>query len=163
PKMGETVTLRIPADKDGAIIPLLDPAPMPPFEPNAWRPEPNAGFVLAMRGLAEQQERLKFRIVQRDPSPDAPWSARYIRDLGWVVRRGAHAVSGSRDSPAYKAGIRQGDEITEIDDIRLNSAWHARSLLVRTRPGETHTVTFSHDGEFHIGQITLDALPANLA
>ena len=163
PKVGETVTLRIPADKDGDIIPLLDPASLPPFEPNAWVPEPNASFVLAMRGLAEQQKLLDFRIAQRDPSPDASWSARYIRDLGVVVRSETHAVSIIKDSPAYKAGIRQGDEIIEFDDIMLNSAWHARSLLVRTRPGETHALTFSHDGEIHTRQITLDALPANLA
>jgi PDZ domain-containing protein len=163
PKADETVTLRIPADKDGDIIPLVNPASLRPFEPNAWVPEPNARFVLAMRGLAEQQELLDFRIARRDPSLTKSWAARYIRGLGVVVRPETHAVSVIKDSPAYAAGIRQGDEITEIDGIKLNSAWHARSLLVRTRPGETHALTFSHAGEIHTRQITLDALPANLA
>ena len=163
PKMNETVTLRIPTDKDGDIIPLPDPVNLRPFEPNAWVPEPNAKFVLAMKGLAEQQELLDFRIARHEPSPATSWSARYMRDLGVVVRPETHAVSVIKDSPAYRAGIRQGDEIIEIDNIKLNSAWHARSLLVRTRPGETHALTFSHAGELYTRQVMLDPLPADLA
>jgi hypothetical protein len=69
----------------------------------------------------------------------------------------------SRRLPADKAGLRRGDEILRIDDISLQSAWHARSLLVRTRPGETHTITFLRDAELRQQDIVLAALPAHLA
>jgi len=167
PMEGETLTLRIPADKNGDIIPFQEPASLvqslPPFQPNAWLPAPNASFMVAMRGLAEQQERLGFRIEHDDRSPTVSWPAYYIRELGIVVRPETHAASIIKGSPADKAGIRHGDEIAQIDDIKLKSAWHARSLLVRMRPGETHMIAFLHGGQLHKEEISLEVLPANLA
>ncbi len=45
----------------------------------------------------------------------------------------------------------------------MQSAWHARSLLVRTRPGETHTITFLRDAQLREQDVVLAALPTHLA
>jgi hypothetical protein len=153
PKVGETVTLRIPADENGDVIAFQ--------EPTTRVTETN--FAAAMRGLAEQGERLGFTMEQHDRSPIASWPAYYIRELGIVVRPETHAVSVAKGSPSDRAGIRHRDEIVQIDDIALHSAWHARGLLLRMKPGETHAVTFLHDGQLLKKEINLEALPANLA
>jgi len=163
PRTDETLTLRIPADKNGEIFPLTKPAPSPPFDPTSWNPTPEASFLIAMRGLAEQQEQLGFRIKHIDRAPTVTWRAYYIRQLGAVLRPETHAASVVKGSPADKAGIRRGDEIVRFEDIDLKSAWHARSLLARTRPGETHAIAYLRDGQRHEAKITLQALPASLA
>lgn len=151
----KSLTVRIPADEHDYVIPFQ--------QPGSTVGSPSAGLATAMRGLAEQQERLGFEIERQDAPPIAAWRAFYIRDLGIVARSETHAVSVAKDSPADNAGIRLGDEILQIDKIELQSAWHARSLIVRTRPGETRTITFVRDGNLSKVEITLAALPANLA
>lgn len=164
---GETLTVRIPADKDGDIVPFQQPEAtvhsFPPFQPYQRLLPPNASFELALRGLAQQQERLRLRIERQDVASVAYWRAFYFRDLGIVARPDTHAVVVAKGSPADKADIRRGDEIVRIDDISLQSAWHARSLLTRTRPGETHTLIILRDGLLRHEAITLAALPAHLA
>lgn len=153
PKMDETLTLRIPANQNGDVIAFQEPTTQV-IETN---------FTAAMKGLAEQGERLGFTMEQHDVSPLASWPVYYIRGLGIVARPETHAVSVAKGSPADKAGIRHRDEIVQIDDIALHSAWHARGLLLRMKPGETHAVTFLHDGQLLRKEIDLEALPANLA
>jgi hypothetical protein len=164
---GETLTVRIPADKDGDIVPFQQPTAtvhsFPPFRPYQRLLPPHASFELALRGLAEQQERLRLRIERQDVASIAHWRAFYFRDLGIVARPETHATVVTKGSPADKAGLRRGDEILRIDDIALQSAWHARSLLMRTRPGEIHAITFLRDTQLHQQDITLAALPAHLA
>ena len=164
---GEDVTVEIPADRNGAIISFQQPKPathsFPPFQPYNRLFPPDATFEIAMRGLAEQQERLRLRIERQDPSLVAHWRAFYMRDLGIVARPETHATAVAKGSPADAAGLRRGDQILRIDDIALQSAWHARSLLVRTRPGETHTITFLRDAEPRRRDIVLAALPMHLA
>src|SRR5262249_18498037 len=118
PGVGETVTLRIPANTDGDVIPL-EAATQPPFDPNAWVPAPHDRCKIARRGLAEQQERLGLAIEQRPPAADESWPARYIPALGIVVRPETHAVLVTKGSPADAAGIRVGDELTRINGIQL--------------------------------------------
>lgn len=153
PRVDETLTLRIPADENGDVIAFQ--------EPTTKATETN--FTVAIRGLAEQAERLGFRMEQHDAAPIVSWPAYYIRELGIVVRPETHAVSVAKGSPADKAGIRHRDEIVQIDDIALHSAWHARGLLLRMKPGETHAVTFLHDGQASRKEIDLEDLPAKLA
>jgi C-terminal processing protease CtpA/Prc len=167
PRLGEDVTVDIPADRNGTIIPLQQPKSavqsFPPFQPYNRLFPPDASFDIAMRGLAEQQERLRLRMERVEPSRIAHWRVFYFRDLGIVARPETHVVSVTKGSPADKAGLRIGDEILRIDDIGLQSAWHARSVLVRTRPGETHTIAFLRDDALRNEIVTLAPLPASLA
>ncbi len=108
---GEDVTVEIPADRNGAIIPFQQPKPathsFPPFQPYNWLFPPDATFEIAMRGLAEQQERLRLRIERQDPSLVAHWRIYYLSGLGIVARpetlrrfgRKRLAGSGGRPSP----------------------------------------------------------------
>jgi uncharacterized membrane protein len=163
----DAVRVQIPADENGDIIPFQAPRTsvqsFPPFQPFQRLLSPDASFELALRGLVEQQERLRLRIERQAPSSVAYWRVFYFRDLGIVARPETHAAAVVKGSPAYKAGLRRGDEILRIDDISLQSAWHARSLLVRTRPGETHSVTIMRNGQLRQHEITLAALPPHLA
>jgi len=167
PMPGGAARIQLPADENGEIIPFQQPTvaiqSFPPFQPYQRLFPADAGFELAMRGLAEQQERLRLRIERQDPSQTAYWQVFYFRDLGVVARSETHVASVVKSSPAGKAGLRRGDEIVRIDEVSVQSAWHARSLFVRTRPGETHAITFLRGAELHTQEITLDALPANLA
>lgn len=167
PTPGDATRVQLPADENGEIIPFQQPTvasqSFPPFQPNQGAFPPGTGFELAMRGLAEQQERLRLRIERQDPSQAAYWRVYYFRELGIVARSETHIASVAKNSPAGKAGLRRGDEVVRIDEVSVQSAWHARSLFVRTRPGETHAITFLRGAELHTQEITLDALPANLA
>jgi hypothetical protein len=53
---------------------------------------PDASFEIAMRGLAEQQERLRLRIEREDPTSIAYWRVFYFRNLGIVARPETHAT-----------------------------------------------------------------------
>jgi hypothetical protein len=167
PLPGTDVTIEIPADQNGDIIPFQLPKradqTFPPFQPYQRLLPPDASFELASRGLAEQQERLRLRIERQDPRSVAYWRTYYLRDLGIVARPKTRIVSIARSSPADKTGLHIGDEVLRIDDISLQSAWHARSLMVRTRPGESHTITFLRDDELRNDVVTLGTLPAHLA
>jgi len=167
PIPGNAVRVQIPADENGDIIPFQQTnttaQSFPPFQPFHRLIPPDASFEIAMRGLAEQQERLRLRIEREDPTSIAYWRVFYFRNLGIVARPETHATAVAKGSPANKAGLRRGDEILRIDDIALQSAWHARSLLVRTRPGETHAITFLRDSELRRQDIVLAALPMHLA
>lgn len=162
-----SVRVHIPADENGDIIPFAPPKTsvqsFPPFQPFHRLLPPDASLELALRGLAEQQERLGLRIERQDPSSVAYWRSFYFRDLGIVARPETHAAAVAKGSPADKAGLRRGDEVLRIDDISVQSAWHARSLLMRTRPGETHTITLLRDAKLQQQDITLAALPPQLA
>ena len=164
---GNAARVQLPADENGEIIPFQQPTvanqSFPPFLPNQGAFPPGTGFELAMRGLADQQERLRLRIERQDPSQTAYWRVFYFRELGIVARPETHVASVAKNSPAGQAGLSRGDEVVRIDQVSVQSAWHARSLFVRTRPGETYAITVLRGAELHTQEITLDALPANLA
>lgn len=167
PMPSDAVKVQIPADENGTIIPFQQPhaaaQSLPPFQPYQRLFPPDASYQIALLGLAEQQERLRLRIDRQDPAPIAYWRAFYVRDLGIVARPETHVVAVAKGSPADRAGLRRGDEILRIDDISLQSAWHARSLLTRSRPGERHTITFLRDAQPRQLEIVLAVLPAQLA
>lgn len=167
PLPSDGVTIDIPADRNAAVIPFQLPKitvkSSPPFQPYQRLFPPDASFEIALRGLAEQQERLRLRLERQEPASVAYWRTFYFHDLGIVARPETHAAAVAKGSPADKAGLRRGDEILRIDDISLQSAWHARSLLMRTRPEETHSITYLRDAQLHQQAITLAALPAHLA
>ena len=94
----DVVRVQIPADENGDVIPFQQPMTRSsPFRRSSRtnacsRPMPR--FEIAMRGLAEQQERLRLRIERQDPSFVAYWRAFYFRDLGIVARPETHAHRG---------------------------------------------------------------------
>ena len=61
-----------------------------------------------------------------------------------------------RAGPAASAGLQAGDVITQIDDVKLDSA-HPISLLLRSRfhASQRVTVTYTRDGSSTQAEMTL--------
>ncbi|HXE80827.1 MAG TPA: PDZ domain-containing protein [Vicinamibacterales bacterium] len=61
--------------------------------------------------------------------------------------RGATVTEVRPDSPAEKAGIREGDIISEFDGERIRSARQLSRVVSETPPGRTVDVTVIRDGK----------------
>ena len=66
------------------------------------------------------------------------------RQFDLAVRQGIIVVEVAPRSPAERAGIRQGDVITRIDDTAISNSGDLRRLLRSRRGGETVTVHGIH-------------------
>ena len=74
---------------------------------------------------------------------------------GFPVSEGAYVSSVTPDSGAAKAGIEQGDIITEFDGVKITSASDL-TLQVRTKnEGDTVPVVLNRDGEVKTVDVTL--------
>ncbi len=69
---------------------------------------------------------------------------------------GAQLLLVDRAGPAASAGLQAGDVITQIDDVKLDSA-HPISLLLRSRfhASQRVTVTYTRDGSSTQAEMTL--------
>ena len=77
------------------------------------------------------------------------------------LKQGAF-VSGDDNSPALvsggpadKAGIKDGDVITEIGDMTVGEDGAVMTLVGEYRPGDTISVTYVRDGKTHTTKLTL--------
>lgn len=77
------------------------------------------------------------------------------------VKEGAY-VLGDDSSPAVvdggpadKAGIKSGDIITAIDDMKVGESGSITSLIGMYQPGESIEVTYLRDGKEHTTKLTL--------
>ena len=61
-------------------------------------------------------------------------------------------VSGS---PADKAGIRQGDVITKINDVEVGPRGGVSSLIAEYAPGDTVEITLLRGGDTSSVRVTL--------
>lgn len=102
---------------------------------------------------------LGVRYIQLSPSAAA--------QLDLSVTEGAYVYTGNNTSavmtgsPAEKAGIKDGDIITKINNDQVSSSNSLSSLIGRYTVGETVTVTLLRDGKEQTVQVKLDALPSN--
>jgi serine protease Do len=103
-----------------------------------------------------------------NPLPEPTDRARMLRFDGRGSQIGVmveDATSGVRvrdvdeDSPAAKAGIRDGDFVVEFDGERVRSARQFSRLVEETAPGRTVKVVIARNGE----QQTMDVTPENRA
>jgi putative serine protease PepD len=69
---------------------------------------------------------------------------------------GTQVLAVDKGGPAAAAGLRAGDVITQVDDVRIDAA-HPLSLLLRSRfhPNQRVTVTFSHATTSTQAELTL--------
>jgi putative serine protease PepD len=70
--------------------------------------------------------------------------------------QGAQVITVTKGGPAAAAGLQPGDVITQIDDVKLDSA-HPLSLLLRARfhPNQRVTVTYSRGSSSPQAELTL--------
>lgn len=69
------------------------------------------------------------------------------KDLGNI--RGVYVASVGEQSSAAKAGIREGDIITKINDQIVNSAAQLQEKIAIYRPGEQVKITYTRNGKVH--------------
>jgi len=73
-------------------------------------------------------------------------------------RKGILVAQVSEDSPADRAGIRQGDVIVKYRDQQVTDVGNFRNQVSLTAPGSTETITVLRDGEREILEVTIGQL-----
>ncbi len=71
------------------------------------------------------------------------------------VQWGVYITQVARNSPADKAGLRQGDIITQIGGAAIDGEHSYLNLLFNHQPGETVSVTYVRDGQEERTEVTL--------
>jgi serine protease Do len=75
------------------------------------------------------------------------------------ITEGVFVYSVVKDGAGAKAGLRLGDVITKVDDKKITSMEDLSAAKKGYRAGDTVTVTYFRDGEYHTTQLTFDAQP----
>jgi serine protease Do len=75
--------------------------------------------------------------------------------------RGALVGDVTADSPAAKAGLRNGDVITEVNGKKVTDSRRLRLEVASTRPGSTMTLKVLRDGEPKEIRVRVRELPGN--
>ena len=75
-----------------------------------------------------------------------------------ALPEGAQVLTVDKGGPAAAAGLQAGDVVTQLDDVKLDSA-HPLSLLLRSRfhAGQRVTVTYTRSGSSTQAELTLTA------
>ena len=83
-------------------------------------------------------------------------NSRTLKALGSPDGKGVLVIgfSGS-DSPAIKAGLKEGDIITEIDGKKVNDYSELTSLVADLSPGKTISVKYLRDSKENTTQLTV--------
>lgn len=82
----------------------------------------------------------------------------YIKqDLGITrsFENGIYVAQVVRNSPAYKAGIKEGDIISEIDDISLNKMSDLRKYIYQKQPGDKVIIKYLRNNREEEAEIEL--------
>ena len=66
------------------------------------------------------------------------------------------------DSPAAKAGLKEGDIITAVDGIPITAVTPLDDILTQYTPGTTVALDVLRDGKTITLTVTLGTRPANL-
>jgi S1-C subfamily serine protease len=79
-----------------------------------------------------------------------------------LVPRGSTGPAVLADSPADEAGLREGDIITAIDGVRIDTTQGLDELLTQHDPGDELTLDVLRDGETLELEIELGTRPSDL-
>jgi S1-C subfamily serine protease len=82
------------------------------------------------------------------------------REQNLPVTAGAVVERVTADSPAGKAGIKNGDVITEIDGKKVSESADVLQIVRQHRPGDTVKVVVVRDGQTQTFEAELAARPA---
>lgn len=80
---------------------------------------------------------------------------RAVKELGLQTSQGVFVADVSRQSGAEKAGLKEGDIIRKIDNIKINKFSELTGYINSKRPNEKVEVHFLRDGEEHQVEVTL--------
>lgn len=78
-----------------------------------------------------------------------------VKDGAYITKSNGSAVAAG--SPAEKAGIKNGDVVTKINNDIVGKQGGLSSIIGQYKPGDTATVTFIRDGKEQTAQLTFSA------
>ena len=71
--------------------------------------------------------------------------SKFAKTMGLKDLNGVYVSSVYEDGASFKAGIKQGDIITKINGIPINSQSELKEMLIRQRPGDKIEVSILRD------------------
>jgi serine protease Do len=89
-------------------------------------------------------------------SIDGRYTEEYAAQRGWPA--GAYVASVSAGGPAEKAGIKLGDVITKVNDVKIDNSLELTHELFKYKPGDNVTITYFRNGTSKDVQVTLTEL-----
>lgn len=92
-----------------------------------------------------------------------PLTPALARQLGIKSEEGAVISDVSDDSPAQKAGMQQGDVITEFEGKKIRDWAQLRNMVSNIAPGKEVNVKIIRDGVEKNLKVVIKEMPANLA
>ena len=84
------------------------------------------------------------------------------KQFGLPSTEGALVTSVQPDSPAAKAGFKEGDFVTQFDGQKVSDMRHLRLLVSQTVPGTKVTLKIIRDGKGKTLSLTLGTMPDEL-
>lgn len=74
---------------------------------------------------------------------------------GALIQESRSAPAVVQDSPADKAGLKNGDIITKINDMKIGAHGGMMTIIGMYKPGDTIDVTYLRDGKERQAELTL--------
>ncbi len=117
------------------------------------------GFAIPVNTVVEKCDSIIAK--QNDPEPyiGITVSEKYTPEVldYYGYPTGAVVLSVDDDSPAYKAGIRRGDIITEFDGKSITEYQVLTDLLSDSKPNKTVSVKIYRSGRYYTTELTVGA------
>ncbi len=85
------------------------------------------------------------------------------REFKLPDNNGALVAEVTPDSPAAKAGLKEGDVIVQLNDRKITDSRHLRLMVAQTPPGTTVTLHILRDGKPKTITVKLAELPQDAA
>jgi serine protease Do len=157
-----------PQDTPRAVPQEAAPAE-PPAPPQAIRRmkitrTPQAGTVIAGPEM-EQEEDVALAVEEEGGSwlgvETQEVTAEKAKELRLSAERGVVIGKVLEESPAAKAGLKQGDAITEINGQRVEGTVQFRRMIRETPAGRTLQLTLWRDGQSQTVNVTLGRMQEN--
>jgi len=103
------------------------------------------------------EDLLKYGAVQRGMLgvSIATMNGTLAKEKDIELTQGVYVAQVNEDSAADKAGIEQGDVITEVDGKSVKSSPELQELIAQKRPGDEVEVTYLRNGKEKIANVTL--------
>ena len=79
----------------------------------------------------------------------------FASEMNLDINQGVYIQNVNPGSAAEEAGVTQGDVITKVDDLAINTVADLQGAIAQRRPGETVQLTINREGKIIERQVTL--------
>ena len=106
------------------------------------------GGISAFGGTPEEDMELGIDdMIAPPPPPPAPTNPAFLGVITEATEKGAKINSVSEDSPAKKAGLKEGDVISKVNDTKIDGPNALYEAVGNYQPEDKITITFSREGK----------------